>query len=150
MAVAIDDRMVDFRPDLFRGHVRTHRLLREIGGSTPRLCGHSARCATTDPRGALHRAQRRPSSPPGPPIDAIRLLKLSGKRRLQYLEDRVANHVWREPLADAHGLQDAIRAGKQPVAAARKHLSAQTRTFKGAADRRVVPPRAARRHTYVL
>jgi hypothetical protein len=29
MAIAIDDWMVDFRPHLLRGHVRTHDLLRE-------------------------------------------------------------------------------------------------------------------------
>jgi hypothetical protein len=34
MAVAIDDRMVDFRPNLFRGYVRTHGLLRKVAGWT--------------------------------------------------------------------------------------------------------------------
>src|SRR5271155_3460358 len=34
MAIAIDDRMVDFRTDLFRGHMRAHDLLRKNCGST--------------------------------------------------------------------------------------------------------------------
>src|SRR5215813_2664309 len=34
----------------------------------------------------------------------------SRSRRLQYLEDRVSNHVRREPLAHAHG-QDVVEPG---------------------------------------
>jgi hypothetical protein len=65
MPVAIDDRMVDFRPDLFRGHMRAHDLLRSVAVQHPRLCGRRERRATTDRRRALHLPQGRPSSTPG-------------------------------------------------------------------------------------
>jgi hypothetical protein len=38
MPVAIDDRMVDFRADLFRGHVCAHQLLRRGHGIIPINC----------------------------------------------------------------------------------------------------------------
>ena len=69
MAVAIDDRMVDFRPDLFRGHMRAHDFLRKVAAQQRRLCGHRKRCATSDSCRALHTAQGHPSSTRGEPIE---------------------------------------------------------------------------------
>jgi hypothetical protein len=58
MAIAIDDRVVDFRTDLFRGHMRAHDLLRKSGGLNAPDCAAST-SAAPQRIGAEHCTQRK-------------------------------------------------------------------------------------------
>src|SRR5205823_4431729 len=99
MAVAIDDRMVDFRPDLFRGHMRAHGWSPEKVGITLSKVG-------------VFRAVRHQRSPPSPASGATppiicagslwRRETLSSCGGRNYLEQRMPDDDWRALAATRH------------------------------------------------